>query len=178
MKDNIPKTIAVFGSSDPIPDSPEYLEAYQIGLTLGNAGYNIVNGGYKGIMAASAKGAREAKSQAIGVTCDAFGRSGPNQWIDKEIRTKNLHERLTTLIDLADGYIILPGSTGTLLELVSCWELMNKKFLPNAPLICLGDFWKPVYDTIVNTGQTDGHQFHFVDSTDDTIKVLNDFFTL
>lgn len=174
--DVIPKTIAVFGASEPTADSQPYLLAYQLGQALGAGGYNIVNGGYKGTMAASARGVRDAGGLSTGVTCDAFGPSGPNPWIDKEIRTKDLTQRLNTLIRLADAYIILPGSTGTLLELVTCWELMNKKFLSDAPLICLGAFWKPVYETIIKTRQTDGHQFHFVDSLDDVVSILNEFF--
>jgi uncharacterized protein (TIGR00730 family) len=123
------RTIVIFGSSNPAPKSDNYLQAYELGKALARAGYQIANGGYSGTMAAAACGASQAGANTIGVTCNAFGRGGPNQWIQKEIRTENLFERLSTLIDLAHAFVVLPGGTGTLLELALCWELTNKRFL-------------------------------------------------
>ncbi|MBN1845120.1 MAG: LOG family protein, partial [Sedimentisphaerales bacterium] len=76
-----------------------------------------------------------------------------NPWIDKEIVTQDLYERLDTLIRLGDGYIALPGGTGTLLEIAAVWELINKQFLGKRPIIFLSDFWKPVMDTLARAGQ-------------------------
>ena len=170
------KTIVVFGSSAPQPDSPKYLQAHELGKALGQASYTLANGGYGGTMAAAAQGAKQAGSTTIGVTCTAFGRSKPNPWIDKEIKTDNLNERLDTLVNLADAYVLLPGSTGTLLELALVWELINKRFLPQRPIICLSGYWKPVIDTIVNAGETDGACIKFVDSLDTLLQILNDYF--
>ena len=94
MNDRSQKTIVIFGSSQPESDSQEYHLAYQMGEILGKNGFIIANGGYGGTMEAAAKGAKSMEGKTIGVTCAAFGRKGPNQWIDKEIRTANLGERL------------------------------------------------------------------------------------
>ena len=110
-------TVVIFGSSQTKPESLDYLHACDLGKALSMAGYCVANGGYGGIMAATAQGAKEAGGSTIGVTCNIFGRNGPNQWIDQEIKTSDLNERLETLIDLANAFIVLPGSTGTLLEL-------------------------------------------------------------
>lgn len=140
-------------------------------------------------MAAAAQGAQSVRSgrsdqstcradaATIGVTCDAFGRSGPNPWIVKEIRTRNLYERLETLMGLGDAFIVLPGSTGTLLELAACWELINKRFLPNTPIICLTDYWKPVIDIIVESGEAGGGCIYFADSIKIVLEVLKKCFT-
>jgi len=194
MRDSAEKTIVIFGSSGPAPGSDRYLQACELGKALAEAGYRLANGGYGGTMAAAAQGARSVWSgrvapfcisercsrrvgpATIGVTCDAFGRSGPNPWIVKEIRTKNLYERLETLMGFGDAFIVMPGGTGTLLELAACWELINKRFLPNTPIICLTDYWKPVIDVIVESGEAGGGCVYFADSIKIVLEVLKKCF--
>ena len=174
MSTSAGKTVAVFGSSKPSPDSDKYWQALDLGQALGAAGYVVANGGYGGTMAASAQGARAAGGKTIGVTCAAFRRSKPNSFIDKELLTGTPSQRLDTLIHLADAWVVLPGSTGTLLELSMCWELTNKQFLPAHPIICLSDYWKPVFDLIVATGETDGSNIYFVHNVSEVITTLKD----
>ncbi len=165
-------TITLFGSSRPEANSPNYSLAYDLGRVCAEAGFRLANGGYGGTMEASAKGAKEAGGTTVGVTCDAFGRKGPNNWIDEEIRTPNLAIRLQTLIDLGDAYIALPGSTGTLLELAMVWELINKRFLAARPLICLTDFWRPLVDTLIRSGETDGACVVFAATPDEAVDLV------
>jgi len=98
-------------------------------------------------MAASAQGAKQAGGKTIGVTCKAFSAKA-NPFIDEEISTDNLDERLHKLIELGSAYGILPGGTGTLLELATVLELTNKKFLERRPVILVGAFWQPVTECI------------------------------
>jgi len=178
MKSTAQKTIAIFGSSAPAADSPNYNQAFELGKALAQAGYRIANGGYGGTMAAAAKGAKEIGSPTIGVTCSAFGRNGPNPWIDKEIKTNTLSQRLDTFINLADAYIALPGSTGTLLEIAMVWELINKHFLPQRPIIFLSDYWKPVIDTVINSSETDNSCIRFAETLHQLLQILSDYFQL
>ena len=141
--------VSVFGTSRTGPGEPAFAEAEQLGRTLAEAGFVVANGGYGGAMLASAKGAAEAGGTVIGVTCSAFKRSVANEYVSREIRTDSLDERLATLVRIAQAYVVLPGGTGTLLELASVWELKNKKFLDgDTPIVLLGDFWKPVADVV------------------------------
>ena len=141
------KVISVFGSSRPRENEPEYTEARHVGKALAQAGFTVCNGGYGGIMEASARGAKEAGGESIGVTVDAFARKA-NKWIDKEIRKATLVERIETLVNTADGYVIVKGGTGTLLELAYVWEFINKGFIPEKPIIIVGDFWGKVVETL------------------------------
>ena len=141
------KVISVFGSSRPREPEPEYIEALNIGKELANAGFVVCNGGYGGIMEASARGAKEAGGETIGVTVAVFARMA-NQWIDKEIRKPTLVERIETLVNTADGYVIVKGGTGTLLELAYVWEFINKRFIPEKPIVIVGDFWERVVETL------------------------------
>ena len=140
--------ITIFGSYEPAPGSQAYQQSYQVGYELAKAGFVLANGGYAGTMEASAKGAKDAGGATIGVSCRAFARSKVNDYIDREIETDNLQQRLNKLIELGNGYVVLPGGTGTLAELAYTWELINKGFLPGRALVIMGDFWKPVVDLV------------------------------
>jgi predicted Rossmann-fold nucleotide-binding protein len=98
-------------------------------------------------MEATAKGARSKNGHTIGVTCDLFTMA-PNDWIQEELRTPSLEERLKHLVSRGDGFILLPGGTGTLLELAYVLETMNKGFLPKRPVILYGKYWVPVTDSL------------------------------
>ena len=140
--------ISIFGTSRARVGDKNYELAYQLGAELAAAGFTIANGGYGGTMTASAKAATEAGGKTIGVTCLAFD-SAPNEYITRQITTKTLTERLDKLIELGDGYIVLPGGTGTLLEFAKVWELQNKGFISGAkPIIIMGDFWQGLLDVI------------------------------
>ena len=141
------KVVSVFGSSRPRVGEPEYLEAREVGQALALEGFVVCNGGYRGIMEASARGAKEAGGETIGVTVDTFTRTA-NRWIDREIRKPTLPERIALLVDSADGFVILKGGTGTLLELAYVWEFMNKKFIEEKPIVIVGDFWTKVVESL------------------------------
>jgi len=143
------ETITIFGTGRAKQGDSAYDLAYETGKILAQAGFVIANGGYGGTMEAAAKGAAEAGGQIIGVTCSAFKRSIPNEYIKREIVTASLDERLDTLIKLGQVYVVLPGGTGTLLELAKVWEFKNKGFLQaEKSIILVGDFWKPLVDLI------------------------------
>ncbi len=139
------KIVSVFGTSRAEPGQALFTLAEETGRALAQAGFIVANGGYGGTMLAGAKGAAEAGGTVIGVTCKAFKNSVPNEYVTREVLTESLEQRLGNLIKAADAYVVLPGGTGTLLELASVWELKNKKFLDQTkPIVLMGDFWKPL----------------------------------
>ncbi len=141
------RCITVFGSARPVNGDAEYEQARSVGTTLGAAQYDVCNGGYGGTMEASARGAKEAGGKTIGVVAEFFG-TRTNRWIDNVIVVPSLVERLMKLVELGDGYIVLKGGTGTLLELAAVWELMNKNVMKEKPIIVLGNFWNDVVGTL------------------------------
>jgi uncharacterized protein (TIGR00730 family) len=145
------KTVTIFGTGNAKPGDSTYALAYETGKLLAGAGFIIANGGYGGTMLASAKGAIEAGGKTIGVTCSAFKGSIANKYINHEIVTDSLNGRLNKLTELGQAYVVLPGGTGTLLELAMVWELKNKGFMHRTkPVILVGRFWKPLVDLIAN----------------------------
>lgn len=148
MKKSRRTIVSVFGSSYPREGEPAYHEAYELGRLLAEAGYRVCNGGYGGVMEASARGAKSAGGFTIGVTCTSVGGSTPNKWIDEVVETAMLVDRLQKLVALGDAYVVMPGGTGTLLELAAIWEFTNKGLMHSKPIIVVGAYWKPVIETL------------------------------
>jgi len=141
----------------PGESSPAYAEARLLGNSLAEAGFAVCNGGYRGLMEASARGAREAGGHTIGVTCEIWPFQA-NPWIVEEVRTKSFPERLMTLLERGDVYVVLPGGTGTLAELALAWEMMNKASLSptvggHKPLLVMSPYWQPVIACLEQEGQ-------------------------
>jgi uncharacterized protein (TIGR00730 family) len=171
------RIITIFGSGRTKPDDPAWALAAQTGRILAQSGFTIANGGYGGTMLASAQAARNAGGRTIGVTCSVFGQNSPNQYISQEIQTKTLDQRLDKLIELGCAYIVLPGGTGTLLELAKVWELKNKGFLPaEKPIILLGKYFKPLVELIEGEDPKSSRYLNQLDSPEQIRDILKDCF--
>ena len=138
--------IGVFGSSSPPPGSVDYEEARELGAGLARAGFAICSGGYYGAMEAVSRGAHEAGGRAIGLTTP-FYRLEPNAWLDEVIEIERWQDRLFALVEKGEGYVVLKGGTGTMLELAAVWECLNKRALEPRPCVAM-DFWAPVLDCV------------------------------
>jgi uncharacterized protein (TIGR00730 family) len=142
------KTIAVFGSSRREEGSVLYREAYDLGRALAGAGYAVLSGGYNGSMAAVSRGAREAGGRVTGVTCAVFDPLPPNPWLTEEIKAPTLLERLSIMLDRADGFVAVRGGIGTLSEVTLAWSLLQTRSLAGKPLVLMGADWQAVMDAL------------------------------
>ncbi|MFZ0961975.1 MAG: LOG family protein [Terriglobia bacterium] len=170
------KTITVFGSSLPGEGSAAYAEAQHLGRLLAEAGYAVCNGGYAGLMEASARGARQAGGHTVGITCVIWPRPA-NPYIVEEVRTRSFPERLMTLIERGDAYVVLPGGTGTLAELALCWEMMNKSSLSKTvggrkPLLVMAPYWQPVIECLKQEGQLNSLRRGWLAPAMDIVKLI------
>jgi uncharacterized protein (TIGR00730 family) len=118
------KRLAIYCGSA-TPSDPVYIEsARAIGRTLAERGIGIVYGGGRlGLMGAVADGALAAGGEVIGVI--------PQALVDAEVAHRGLtelhvvagmHARKAAFTDLADGFVTIPGGTGTMDEL---WEALS-----------------------------------------------------
>lgn len=147
--------VAVFGASKVLPGEPAYESGVECGRLLSKAGFVVATGGYGGQMEAACKGAKEAGGHTIGITAPSVfpGRSGANQWIDEEIQADDLIHRISLLASLSSGYIAMPGSLGTLAEMVIVWNLAlvapfsGKTF---GPIVAVGDTWQRMVPHLVD----------------------------
>lgn len=179
MKVNkIKHIVTIFGSSKPSAEEPEYKLAYELGKLLAENSFDICNGGYGGVMEASALGAKNGGGKSIGIVTEHFQRLA-NPYIAEVICVKTLMDRLLKLVELGDAYVILRGSTGTLVELATVWEYMNKSAIKSKPIIIIGDFWFPLINTLKTElnyeGMKDVTKFiSIVESPKECVKLLID----
>ena len=169
------KTVTIFGTGRTKEGESAFVLAYETGKLLAQAGFAVANGGYGGTMLAAAKGTAEAGGEVIGVTCSAFKNSKANEYISREVVTSSLDERLDTLIKLGQAYVVLPGGTGTLLELAKVWELKNKGFLKeDKPIILLGGFWKPLVDSVASDDPDSVSYVRLAEGSQQIIELINE----
>lgn len=142
--------ITIFGSALPFEGDREYEVAYNLGRLLTLNGFEIVSGGAEGTMDAISKAAFDNGAEIItGVTLKQFADC-TNKYVNNNIECDELFVRIEKLMELGDAYVVLPGGTGTLLELSAVWEYINKGFSEHKSIVCIGDFWKPLVDLVDN----------------------------
>jgi uncharacterized protein (TIGR00725 family) len=163
--------VTIFGGSHAKEGDAEYETARRLGRLLAESGHTVCNGGYGGVMEASARGAKEAGGKTIGITTEEFG--GPaNHWIDKEIRVKKWGERLFQLIETGDAYVVLDGGTGTLVELFVVWEMSNKNFF-SKPFVLLGPQFQSLTQNVLKMRQVIRNaNLVFAQSAEEAIKLF------
>ena len=169
------KTITIFGSSLPIPGEQEYEDAYKISKKLAALGFNICSGGSMGIMDAVSKAAVEEGREAIGVTVKIFNTPA-TKYLTKEIKCDTLFQRLDNLVNLGDGFIVLPGGTGTLVELSLIWELFNKNVLEEKPTAAFGSLWNDIVSTLDKRVAYEKRKVNLIklfNSIDDLVEYFN-----
>ncbi|HEX2729884.1 MAG TPA: TIGR00730 family Rossman fold protein [Rubrobacteraceae bacterium] len=152
------KSICIFCGSRPGAD-PAYAEAAEtLGRTLAESGVTLVyGGGHVGLMGVVADAALAAGGEVVGVM--------PKALVEREIAhgtlTKlhvvgSMHERKALMADLAEGFIALPGGTGTLEEFfeVLTWAQLGEHSKP-CGLLNTGGYYDPlltVFDHMVERG--------------------------
>ena len=166
------KTITVFGSSKPVAGDGLYLTGYELGTKLAKNGFDVCTGGFNGIMEAVSKGAAENGGKAIGVTVDTWGRV-PNRYLTEEIKCNSLFERVYKLIELGDGFVVLQGGTGTLLELSAVWELLNKNLIRRKPVACYSSMWQEIVKVINLQMEKEGSDTEIVRAFESIDEIVN-----
>ena len=144
--------IAVFCGASP-GVSPFYLEvAEALGRFLAREGVGVVYGGASvGLMGAMANAALAAGGEVVGVI--------PRALVDRELAhpglselriVDSMHERKALMAALSDGFVALPGGTGTLEEIFEVWTWAQ-----------LGYHAKPC--ALLNAGGFYDHLIRFLD---------------
>lgn len=169
------KRIALFGHHQ--PSEQQYRLAEQIGFVLASAGFDLMNGGHEGVMAASARGARRGGGWVLGVTCRAVrdGRLATvNTHVTHLIDAPDLLTRMEIMMRRASGYVVMDGATGTLAEWAVVWEHMRKKLVTPRPIVCAGTYWKPIADRIISTDPQAADHVHFAETADQVAAIMRE----
>lgn len=114
------KNICVFCSSSDYLSDKYYEAAKDLGNAIGASGNNIVYGGTSvGLMHASAFATKQSGGKVIGVIPELIQSKGiASDYADELIVTMDMKERKEVIREKSDAFIALPGSFGTLEEIM------------------------------------------------------------
>ena len=152
------QSVCVFCGSSTGTD-PAYAEAARsLGRTLAEANVRLVfGGGHVGLMGIISNAVIDAGGEAIGVI--------PHFLVERELAHDGLsdlrivdtmHERKAMMSDLSEGFIALPGGTGTLEEFfeVLTWAQLGEHRKP-CGLLNVAGYYAPlitIFDHMVHKG--------------------------
>jgi uncharacterized protein (TIGR00730 family) len=140
------RRVAVLGSARLESDDPAWSIAVELGRRLAETGITVVSGGYGGLMAAAARGAKEAGGHVVGLPMTAWTHLVPNEWNVELIWAEGYPQRLGELLS-CDALVALDGGIGTLSELAVAWGAAQTE--PDAPLlIAIGERWRRLLDAL------------------------------
>eukprot|EP00727_Mastigamoeba_balamuthi_P010948 m51a1_g6476 hypothetical protein (206) ;mRNA; r:93824-94813 len=156
------RTVTVFGASGAQPGDALWQTSVALGSLLARKGYTLVNGGYMGTMEATALGAKQAGGRSYGVVVpklfvERHRLRGANPNLTGVIATTSLLERIELLLHGArDAIVVLPGSLGTLQEIVSAWSELRLAPMHAGPrppqrLLAWEDPWRKVIEGIADS---------------------------
>jgi uncharacterized protein (TIGR00725 family) len=169
--------VAVIGASQTRPEDPDYRDAMRLGRLLVEAGYAVASGGYGGLMEAVSAGAAEVGGRVIGITAPAVfpGRLESNRYVTDERPAATLTERIHDLLTISDAVVALPGSLGTLTELVVAWNLAFVAPFSSrrpAPIVALGPTWAELVPLLTKRLATDGGPVQCVATVEEAVAAV------
>jgi uncharacterized protein (TIGR00730 family) len=183
---NIGPCVAIFGSARTKPGEKYYEMAVDIARGITKLGFGVITGGGPGIMEAGNKGAQEGGGTSVGLEIMLPFEGKCNDYVDfdKNIRFNYFFVRKNIFMRYAQGYIAMPGGFGTLDEMSEALTLIQTEKLCDFPVVLVGkDYWQGLLDWFRNTllpehmiNEEDFDIFHVVDTAEDAVKVIEDFY--
>jgi uncharacterized protein (TIGR00725 family) len=114
---SLKKRVGIIGGNS--PDAQSLRNAERMGELIARNGYILVNGGMKGVMEASARGAKNAGGFVIAIT-PGKSRDEGNSYSDVVIPTGLGYMRNPMVVLNSDILVAIDGSYGTLSEIAYC----------------------------------------------------------
>lgn len=179
--------VSIFGSARTKEDHPAYKKAEEIAGMLVRNGYGVITGGGPGIMEAGNKGAHTHKGKSVGLNIELPFEQFDNIYIDKDklINFDYFFVRKVMFVRYSQGFIVMPGGFGTLDELFEALTLIQTEKIGTFPIVLVGkEFWSGLVDWIKDTlldkagniSAKDLDLFHVVDTAEDAVEVINNFY--
>lgn len=179
--------VSIFGSARTKPENKYFKLAEEIAYKLTRNGYGVITGGGPGIMEAGNMGAKKGNGKSVGLNIDLpFEQSG-NLFIDpdKLINFEHFFVRKVMFVKYAQGFIVLPGGFGTLDELFEAITLIQTEKIGKFPIVLAGKkYWSGliqwIKDIVLEEGnikEKDLDLFHLVDTADEAVEVINEFYS-
>ncbi|MBV7267585.1 TIGR00730 family Rossman fold protein [Winogradskyella luteola] len=179
--------VSIFGSARTKPDQKYYKLAEEVAQKIVEHGYGVITGGGPGIMEAGNKGAHIAGGTSVGLNIDLPFEQHDNPYIDndKSLDFDYFFVRKVMFVKYSQGFVVMPGGFGTLDELFEAMTLIQTHKIETFPIILVGKkFWGGLIDWVKTTlleannniSPKDLDLIHLVDTADEVIDILNDFY--
>lgn len=179
--------VSIFGSARTKPDNEYYKLATEVAEKIVDHGYGVITGGGPGIMEAGNKGAHIAGGTSVGLNIELPFEQHDNPYIDsdKSLDFDYFFVRKVMFVKYSQGFVVMPGGFGTLDELFEAITLIQTNKIEKFPIILVGsEFWGGLMDWVKatllskfnNISAKDLDLVHLVDSADEVIAILDDFY--
>ena len=169
--------VTVFGSARISESDPLYVDAYQLGKELSNAGYNVFTGGGPGIMSAANKGAYEGSSKSIGLNILLPQEQSSNPYLDENITFNYFFSRKVMLVKFSSACVYFPGGYGTADELMEVLTLMQTRKMKIVPIVLYDSkFWGSLLSWIkqtVDKSYVNQEQFDLIRVVDSVEEIMH-----
>ncbi|MGB0949318.1 MAG: TIGR00730 family Rossman fold protein [Marinirhabdus sp.] len=179
--------VSIFGSARTKPDHKYYKLTEEIARKITENGYGVITGGGPGIMEAGNKGAHLAGGTSVGLNITLPFEQHNNPYIDsdKSLDFDYFFVRKVMFVKYSQGFVVMPGGLGTLDEFFEAITLIQTNKIDKFPLILVGtQFWDGLMQWVKGTlleannniSASDLDLVHIVDTADEVLKILNDFY--
>lgn len=180
--------VSIFGSARTKAENKYFKMAEDIAAKLAEKGYGVITGGGPGIMEAGNKGAFEAGGRSAGLNIELPFEQFNNAYIDSDklINFDYFFVRKVMFMKYSQGFIALPGGFGTFDELFEAITLIQTGKIAKFPIVLVGkSYWEGLLDWInsvvleteKNISPEDLDLFKLVDTVDDAVKCIDDFYS-
>ncbi len=180
--------VSVFGSARTKMNNKYYKLAEEISFKLTREGYGVITGGGPGIMEAANKGAKAGGGKSVGLNITLPFEQSSNSFVDsdKNINFDYFFVRKTIFLKYSQGFIAMPGGFGTLDELFEAITLIQTNKVAHFPIILVGKkYWEGLMAWVKNTMLEEEHNiseidlnlFKIVDTADEAIEIINEFYS-
>jgi uncharacterized protein (TIGR00730 family) len=143
------RLVTVIGSAQIGEDDPRWHGAFDLGRSLAQSRWTVVTGGYRGLMAAAARGAKSVGGDTIGLPISSWTGLAPDESHDELWWCEDFATRATHILSTR-AVVVLDGGVGTLSELAMVWSTAQTE--NSAPLLLLvGDIWRRLYPILIGT---------------------------
>lgn len=148
------KNIVVYCGSNLGQNKAYFDAAQQLGQEMAQQGYRLVYGGGNiGLMGTIATAVLEHGGEVIGVIPSFLKNlEGAHQGLTELYETTNMTERKNKMIELANGFIAMPGGLGTYEELFEVLSQAQLKLHPHPiGILNVAGFFDPLIQMLQNT---------------------------
>lgn len=156
------RSVAVFCGSSNGTHHKYARVAADLGRRIAGAGWTMVyGGGGVGLMGKVAGAGLAAGGKVVGVRPHFItDLEGDQMGLSELIHVETMHERVALIFEKSDAFVALPGSCGTLDEVVQAitWKRLSRHDKPIA-ILNLDGFYRPLaaqFETMIEQGFIDG----------------------